>query len=90
VPAARAVIAVTLYSRPGCHLCDEMKRLVTTVSRNQPVILTEIDISADPDLERQYGLEIPVLVIDGRKAAKYRVTEETLRRLLLARSQEAR
>ncbi len=43
----------------------------------------EIDISTDPDLEARYGLEIPVLLVDGKKAAKYRVTEGELTRMLL-------
>ena len=42
----------------------------------------EIDISGDPELIDRYGLEIPVLLIDGKKAAKYRVSEEELRRML--------
>ena len=50
-----------------------------------PATIEEIDISADPALEARYGLEIPVLLVDGRKAAKYRVTEEELTRLLRSR-----
>lgn len=75
---------LTLYSRPGCHLCDEMKAVVGRVVRSAPtrVMFSEVDISTDPELERQYGLEIPVLTVDGRKAAKYRIAEEQLRRIL--------
>lgn len=82
------MIALTLYSRPGCHLCDEMKALVERVTRSmpEPATTTVIDISTDPALEAQYGLEIPVLLVNGRKAAKYRVGEEELRRLLVGRS----
>ena len=78
------MIALTLYSRPGCHLCDEMKAVVVRVVREleTPVTINEVDISTDADLEARYGLEIPVLLIDGRKAAKYRVTEGELTRLL--------
>jgi hypothetical protein len=78
------VIALTLYSRPGCHLCDDMKAVVSRVmsAPSVPVTLTEIDISTDPALETQYGLEIPVLLLNGKKAAKYRVSEGELRRLL--------
>ena len=83
---ARDVIAVTIYSRPGCHLCDEMKAVVARVARSVPLALEEIDISSDPELEERYGLEIPVLMIAGKKAAKYRVSEEELRRLLIARA----
>jgi thiol-disulfide isomerase/thioredoxin len=79
--------ALTLYSRPGCHLCDEMKAIVDRVSRAaipSPTIEV-IDISTNPDLESRYGLEIPVLLVNGKKAAKYRVTEEELARILSAR-----
>jgi hypothetical protein len=51
-----------------------------------PATVEEIDISTDADLEKRYGLEIPVLLIDGRKAAKYRLTEDALARLLRDRS----
>jgi hypothetical protein len=82
------VIALTLYSRPGCHLCDDMKTIVLRVVAATPVrsTLTEVDISTDPALETQYGLEIPVLLLNGKKAAKYRVSEAELRRLLEAQT----
>ena len=75
---------LTIYSRPGCHLCDEMKAVVQRVARleGDAVRIDEIDISTDPDLEARYGLEIPVLMLDGRKIAKYRVTEDALTRAL--------
>jgi len=49
-----------------------------------PVTVEEIDISTDPGLETLYGLEIPVLMVDGRKAAKYRITADALMRILAA------
>jgi hypothetical protein len=78
------MIALTLYSRPGCHLCDDMKAIVERVARTStpPPTIEVIDISSDPELESRYGLEIPVLLVNGKKAAKYRVTEEGLRRML--------
>ena len=76
------MIAVTLYSRPGCHLCDDMKAVVERVARSVPLTLIVVDISTDAELEQRYGQEIPVLLIDGRKAAKYRVSEEELSRKL--------
>lgn len=78
------MLALTIYSRPGCHLCDEMKALVHRVvtQAGQPVVVDEIDISTDAELEARYGLEIPVLLMNGRKIAKYRVTEEALTRAL--------
>jgi glutaredoxin len=78
---------LTIYSRPGCHLCDEMKAVIERVTRSltAQIDLQEVDISNDPELEARYGLEIPVLLVDGKKAAKYRVTEDELTRLLAAR-----
>lgn len=77
---------LTIYSKPGCHLCDEMKSLVHRVVAQQPagreVSVDEIDISTDAALLERYGLEIPVLLVDGRKAAKYRVSEQELTRIL--------
>jgi thiol-disulfide isomerase/thioredoxin len=83
------VIAITLYSRPGCHLCDDMKAIVARVVRalSTPVTVEEIDISTDPELEARYGVEIPVLLVNGSKAAKYRVTERELTRILKARQE---
>jgi hypothetical protein len=81
------MIAFTIYSRPGCHLCDEMKAVVerVAVSATPPATVAIIDISSDPDLESRYGLEIPVLLVNGKKAAKYRVNEQQLRRMLEGR-----
>jgi len=81
------MIALTLYSRPGCHLCDDMKAVIARVATQHAVDVTleEIDISTDADLESRYGTEIPVLLLNGRKVAKYRVTEVELARVLSAR-----
>ena len=83
--------ALTLYSRPGCHLCDEMKAVIARVARTMeaPLTVDEIDSSTDPELEALYGQEIPVLLVDGKKAAKYRVTEGQLTRLLATHVDDA-
>jgi glutaredoxin len=76
-------VRLTIYSKPGCHLCDEMKALVRGAIANESGIsLDEIDISTDRELLERFGLEIPVLMIDGRKVAKYRVTQEELTRMI--------
>jgi hypothetical protein len=79
--------ALTIYSRPGCHLCDDMKAIVHRVANTstEPIAVDEIDISTDAELESRYGLEIPVLLLDGRKVAKYRIGEDELRRVLAGR-----
>ena len=78
------VIALTIYSKPECHLCDDMKRVVRRVAQTSDdrIAIEEIDISHDPDLQARYGLEIPVLLVNGRKVAKYRISEDALRRVL--------
>jgi glutaredoxin len=76
------MLALTLYTRLDCHLCEEMKEVVAVVAKEFPYTLTEIDISGNPELEDRFGLEIPVLFINGRKAFKYRVTARELRKKL--------
>ena len=84
------MIALTVYSRPGCHLCDDMKTVIkrTLERSNLNVRVEEIDISTDADLETRYGTEIPVLLVNGKKAAKYRISEWELARLLRSSAEE--
>lgn len=72
----------TLYTRPGCHLCDDLKAVVARVAERYPVELTEIDVSGNARLEREYGADIPVLVRDGVVVAQHRLDEAALTRLL--------
>lgn len=69
---------LTLYTRKDCCLCNEMKDVVRRVSRKIPIDLDEIDIDGLPELRDEFGNEVPLLFIDGRKAFKYRVTEKAL------------
>jgi glutaredoxin len=79
-------IAVTIYSRPGCHLCDEMKALVQKVAQTIPLTLEDIDIFGDDELEERYGLEIPVLFVEGKRIASGRIKEDALIRALTSAS----
>ncbi len=81
----RQTLRLELYSRPGCHLCEDLRVLCQRLGGEFPVRLTEVNIEANPALEARYGQEIPVLFIDGRKAVKYRTTEGALRRKLQRR-----
>jgi hypothetical protein len=65
-----------------------MKAIVARVARSVPLAVEYVDISGNGELEAQYGSEVPVLVVDGRKAAKYRVTEDELKRIVLGRATE--
>lgn len=73
---------VTLYTRPDCCLCEEMKAVIRAVAARLPLEIEEIDITGKPELEEAYGHEVPVLLIDGRKAFKLRVRERELRKRL--------
>jgi hypothetical protein len=76
------VTHVVLYGKPDCGLCDEMKAVVDEVRRDVPFTLEIVDITRDPALVRAYGVDIPVLLVDGRKAFKHRVDARALRRRL--------
>ena len=69
---------LTLYTRPGCHLCDDLKEILLRVRRRQAFELKEVDISGDPALERRYGHDIPVLLLDGVETARHRIDEADL------------
>ena len=73
---------VTLYTRAGCHLCDDAKSVLAAAGSRAQFDYEERDIDADPELRRLYHEEVPVIAIDGRKAFKYRVDmDEFLKRL---------
>jgi glutaredoxin len=74
--------AVTLYTRVGCHLCDDAKAVLDEVRRDRPFDLAVVDVDTDPELVRLYGLEVPVITVDGRKAFKFRVDPDKLRAIL--------
>jgi glutaredoxin len=73
---------VTLYSRPGCHLCDQAKAAITPVLREFGLVLREVNIDEDPILKDRYGWDVPVIFIGQHKAAKHRVDLAQFRRQL--------
>ena len=73
---------LTLYTRPGCHLCDEMKALITRLGQRRGFVLREIDISAERSLDQRYGHDIPVLLVDGVEVARHRIREDDLWKML--------
>ncbi|BDI21339.1 glutaredoxin family protein [Herbiconiux sp. L3-i23] len=77
--------SLSLYGKPGCHLCEVAKEIVDTVVAEFPegaVDLEEIDILQDPELVEKYGERIPVLLIDAELHAFWRVDSGRLRRAL--------
>lgn len=81
--AAAGAREVTLYTRPGCHLCEDAKKAIMPILREAGAILREVNIENDTVLEERYGLDIPVIFIGARKAAKHRVDKKQFRRQLL-------
>ncbi|MDX6258498.1 MAG: hypothetical protein QOH84_186 [Kribbellaceae bacterium] len=77
-PAAR----VTLYGKPGCHLCDDARAIVTQVCAELGVTWSEIDITQDEQLVKEYGEQIPVTFVDGRQHDFWRVDPVRLKRAL--------
>ena len=74
--------AVTLYGRPGCHLCDEARDALERVRADTPFELVEIDIEGDDELFKRYLERIPVVCLEGEELFSYHVDEAALRRRL--------
>jgi glutaredoxin len=75
---------VTLYGRPGCHLCDEAREALERVRGRCPFALVERDITLDDDLHRRYLVRIPVVCLDGEELFEYHVDEAVLEARLKA------
>jgi hypothetical protein len=73
-------VRLTLVTRDDCCLCDDMKATVVAVVAETGAALDVVDVDTDATLRARYSDEVPVLLIDGRKAFKYRLTEAELRR----------
>lgn len=79
------MVSVTLYTRVGCHLCDVVKEQLDAAQSQRPFALEVVDVDTRPELVVQYGDEVPVVMVAGRKAFKYRLNPaEFLERLARA------
>ncbi len=74
---------VILYSKPGCHLCDEMKAEILRADCSELYTLREVNIESDHDLLVRYRYEIPVLSIDGVEVFKHRLRSEEFKARLI-------
>ena len=70
-----------LYSRPGCHLCEELEAELAPLIEGRAVVEI-VDISDDPGLERRYGLRIPVLADGARELSEYPLDRDAVQRHL--------
>ena len=73
---------LTLYSKPGCHLCEELRRLLDELQPDLGFALEEIDITLDPALFARYRHDIPVLLAGCDEIARGRITERELLQLI--------
>jgi len=71
-----------LYTRPGCHLCEEAKAVMGPLIAEFGARLREVNIDDDAVLRERYGLDVPVIFLGARKVAKHRVDVRQLRRRL--------
>ena len=69
---------VTVFGKPGCHLCEEAKAAVERVRGRRSFDLREVDVTLDPVLHREYGERIPVIALDGEELFDYFVDEGVL------------
>ncbi len=67
---------VIIYSRPGCHLCDEAKEAIRGANCAAAYELEEVNIESDPELLGRYKDDIPVITFDGVEAFRHRMTSE--------------
>jgi glutaredoxin len=81
-PPTPAQPRITLVSKPGCHLCDEARAVITRVAAEVGVDWVEQSIEDDPALREQYWEQIPVTFVDGRQHDYWRVDESRLRAAL--------
>ena len=75
---------ITLYTRPGCHLCDDAKAALKDVAESTGESWQEINVETDIELEREYGERLPVIMLDGKEHGYFRVESDRLLRDLNA------
>ena len=79
-------LQVTLYTAPGCHLCDRARAVINSVRAEAPFALAEVDITGDDDLEARYREWLPVVEIEGQRRFVYFVPEDAFRRAVTAQT----
>jgi hypothetical protein len=76
------VATLTLYGKPGCHLCHEAREVVKRALLGRSAALDEVDVTVDPVLFARYGERIPVLELDGEVLFEFVVDEDLLQQRL--------
>jgi len=76
---------VTFYTKPGCHLCEEARAEIAKAGCEGLYAYEEVDILSDPELNRRYGYDVPVILIDGTHSFRHRLTADDFRRAIRSR-----
>jgi len=79
-------LALTLYSRPGCHLCEVMLEQLQPFLEKYSLEVQLVDIESDDELLRRYAIKIPVLALDGETLCQYQLDPQVLTQALKANS----
>ena len=79
-----ALPQVVIYTRDGCHLCDEAKEKLLLLQQRVSFQIEFVDIDNDPELQARYNEEVPVIFVHGKKAFKYRLDAAQFLRKLQA------
>jgi glutaredoxin len=74
---------LTLLGKPDCHLCHDMRTVAEAVLPEFGAALMEKDVREDPETERLYLLDVPVLLLGEREVARHRIGADDLRRRLI-------
>jgi len=83
------VVELVVVTRRDCGLCEEMESVAACFVSSGEATLELLDVDSDPELVRRYGAEVPVLLVNGRRAFKYRVETGDLRRRIRAEQRRA-
>ncbi len=78
--------ALTLYSRPGCHLCETMLEQLQPFLEKYSLEVQLVDIESDDELLRRYAIKIPVLALEGETLCQYQLDPQVLTQALKANS----
>lgn len=74
--------SVTLFGKPGCHLCDVARQVVELVCAERDLDFEELDITTDPFLASEYSAAVPVVEVDGVEVGRFRISPDALRAAL--------
>ena len=75
-------LRLELYTRPGCHLGNDLRAMCERLAGEIAFEFTEVNIEGDPAMQARYEREVPILFVEGRLVVRYRTSERELRRIL--------